>query len=250
MIKAALVGLGKMCMSHCAILNAHPNLDLVAVCDSSQYLLDVLSKYTGVAIYSNYQKMIENMQLDCVVVATPPRFHGHIVKQALDKNLHVFCEKLFCLDAEEGKALASLAESKKLVNQVGYHYRFVETFHETKKLLDTGMLGGIHHIRAEAYGPVVLRPSSSTWRSQKNTGGGCLYDYACHAIELIHYLLGAPSATGGVVLNKIFSRDVDAEVYATLYYPNGMTGGSLRIGATRAIARCPSSSRSGEPMVG
>ena len=96
------------------------------------------------------------------------------------------------------------AERKKLVNQVGYHYRFVAAFNEAKRLLDRQLIGELHHIRAEAYGPVVLRPKGTTWRSQKSEGGGCLFDYSCHAIDLLNYLVGRPIAVSGSVLNSVF----------------------------------------------
>ena len=121
-------------------------------------------------------------------------------------------------------ALAELAERKGVVNQVGYHYRFVGAFNEAKRLLDAQALGRIHHVRVEAYGPVVLRPKGGTWRAKSSEGGGCLHDYACHAIDLVNYLVGKPDAVSGTVLNRIFSRDVDDEVYATLHFADGMTG--------------------------
>jgi predicted dehydrogenase len=93
-----------------------------------------------------------------------------------------------------------------------------------KRLIDAGVLGRIHHFRAEAYGPVVLRPNGSTWRTSRIEGGGCLYDYACHAIDLVHYLLGRPDAVGGTVLNRVLSRDVEDEVYSTFFYADGKTG--------------------------
>jgi predicted dehydrogenase len=224
MIRAGLVGLGKMGLSHLSILNAHPDVEVVAVCDSSQYVLDVLTKYTGLKTYSDYRRMIDESALDCAVIATPSRFHAEMVRYALERGLHVFCEKPFCLDLDEGESLIELATTRELVNQVGYHFRFVEAFREAHRLLQAGVLGQIHHVRAEAYGPVVLRPTGSTWRSSRTEGGGCLYDYASHALDLIHLLVGAPNAVSGVVLSRIFSRDVDDEVYASLHFPGGATG--------------------------
>ncbi|HSS99852.1 MAG TPA: Gfo/Idh/MocA family oxidoreductase, partial [Terriglobales bacterium] len=129
-----------------------------------------------------------------------------------------------CLDVVDGSELVDLAASKGLVTQVGYHYRFVGAFNEAKRLLDAKVLGRVHHVRGEAYGPVVLRPKGSTWRASRNEGGGCLYDYASHAIDIVTYLLGSPVGVGGTVLNKVFSRDVEDEVYSTLYFADGMTG--------------------------
>lgn len=224
MFRAAIIGLGKMGLSHHSMVNVHPQLKLISVCDSSGYVLDVLSKYTGVKTYSDYKKMLAEEQLDCVFVATPSRYHAEIVAAALERNLHVFCEKPFALDPAIGYALAETAERKKLVNQVGYHYRFVATFNETKRLLEQNLIGELHHVRAEAYGPVVLRPKGTTWRSQKSEGGGCLFDYSCHAIDLLNYLVGRPITVSGSVLNSVFSNDVDDEIYSTFQFSKRMYG--------------------------
>jgi predicted dehydrogenase len=224
MIKVALIGLGKMGISHLSIINAHPGVDLVAVCDPVGLLVEGISKYTGIKSYTDYKQLFAKEQLDAVFVATPSKFHGEIVKAALDKGMHVFCEKPFCLDLAEGEALAKQAEDAGLVNQIGYHYRFVGAFQEVKRLVEAGAIGEIHHVRAEAYGPVVLRPKGSTWRSKRQEGGGCLYDYASHGIDLLNFIVGPPKSVAGTVLNRLFSADVDDEVYSTLHYDNGMSG--------------------------
>jgi predicted dehydrogenase len=224
MIRVGLIGLGKMGASHLAIINSHPQMKVTAICDQTPQLPDILSRHTGVAIYSDYRAMFEKEGLDAVFVATPSRFHAEMVRAALERNLHVFCEKPFCLDPVEGAQLAELAAQKRLVNQVGYHFRFVGAFREARRLVEAGVLGKIHHVRAEAYGAVVIRPKGSTWRTSRNEGGGCLYDYACHAIDIVNFLVGSPQAVGGSVLNKIFSRDVEDEVYSTFYFPDGLTG--------------------------
>jgi scyllo-inositol 2-dehydrogenase (NADP+) len=224
MVNIGLIGLGKMGLSHLAIVNSHPSAKLVGVCDTASYVCSVLHKYSGIEVFSNYREMLDQKSLDAVIIATPSRSHGEIVREALLRGLHVFCEKPFCLDVAEGTALAELAERKGVVNQVGYHYRFVGAFNEAKRLLEAQALGRIHHVRVEAYGPVVLRPKGGTWRAKSSEGGGCLHDYACHAIDLVNYLVGKPDAVSGTVLHRIFSRDVDDEVYATLHFADGMTG--------------------------
>ena len=223
-VRAAIIGLGKMGLSHQSIANTHPDLQLVAICDTSGYVLDLLSKYTGIKTYSDSEAMFREERLDCVFVATPSKFHGRLVAAALERGLHVFCEKPFGLDPEEGYRLADLAERKRLVNQVGYHYRFVATFQEARRLLQLGVLGTLHHVRIEAYGPVVLRPKGVSWRSHKSEGGGCLFDYACHGIDMANYLVGTPKAVSGTVLNSVFSNDVDDEIYSTLQFAQGLHG--------------------------
>lgn len=222
-VRLAIVGLGKMGLSHLAMFRPHPNVELVAACDTTGYVLDVLQKYTGLKIYTSFERMLAEESLDALVVATPSKTHGPMVRAALERNIHVFCEKPFSLDPSEGLALAEMAEDRGLVTQVGYHYRFVAAFEHMKRLLDAGVIGKIHHARVEAYGPVVLRPKPATWRTSKSEGGGCLYDYACHGIDLLNYLIGTPESVRGVILNKIFSADVEDEVYASFYFREGMS---------------------------
>ena len=221
MVRLAIVGLGKMGLSHLSIIKVHPDVDLVGVCDTSRYLLDMIGKYTGAPVFSDFDSMLRTAKPQALIVATPSRFHESIVRTALQHDVHVFCEKPFCLSWTDSNALAALAESKGLVNQVGYHYRFVATFQEMKRLLDVKAIGTVSHVLAEAYGPVVLRPKGMTWRSQREEGGGCLYDYAAHPVNLLNWFFGMPGSVGGTVIDSIFSKETDDEVYGTVRFVNG-----------------------------
>lgn len=224
MIKTAIIGLGKMGLSHCSILNAHPEVELVAVCDSSSFLLDVFKRYGNKNTYSDYKKMISETQPDCIIVATPTKFHADMVLYALEKGIHVFCEKPFSLTVTDGAKMVKLAEEKGVVNQVGYHNRFIGTFKEMKRLAATGIIGDLYHFDASAYGPVVLQEKGSTWRSARAEGGGCLFDYASHVLNLIHFVLGKPIDAKGTLLKNIYSNDVEDAVYSSLYLESGLSG--------------------------
>jgi predicted dehydrogenase len=223
MLRVAIIGLGKMGLSLYSIINMHDDVEVAGVCDKSGYLLDILKKYTGVGVYTDYVEMFDKEDLDAVLVATPPKMHYAIVKMAIEKGIHVYCEKPFTLDPAQSRELASLAQARGLVNQVGYHYRFVGAFQEVKRLLDLKAIGKVSHVLAEAYGPVVLRRKDSTWRTDRKQGGGCVYDYAAHPLNLVTWFLGTPSRAGGGVLNSIFSEETDDEVYGTLFFEDGVS---------------------------
>jgi len=223
MIRVGVVGLGKMGLSHLAMFNAHPDVTLAGVCDTSAYVLSVLGKNTGLTTYTDYDTMLEKADLDAVVICTPSVMHGAQVSAALDRGLHVFCEKPFCLDPAESEALAVRAEKLGLVTQVGYHYRFVGAFEEVHRLLDAGAIGTVTHVLAEAYGPVVLKPKGATWRSKRTEGGGCLYDYAAHPLNLLTWYFGLPTGVSGSVLARVFSAETDDEVTSTLHLASGAT---------------------------
>ena len=224
MLRAGIIGLGKMGISHCAILGAHPDVNLIAVCDASSLVIDAFKKYSRFECFSDYKKMIDTMRLDLLIIASPTKFHGEMVSYALKRSIHVFCEKPFSLDPEEGKMLSREARKLNLVNQVGYHNRFLGTFTHLKKYLSANIIGEVYHFSGESYGPVVLKEKGGTWRSDKSEGGGCLYDYASHTIDLINFLLGKPVKVAGTELKYIFSRDVEDAVYSNLILASGLSG--------------------------
>lgn len=221
MIDVAVVGLGKMGLSHLSMIKAHPEVNLVGVCDATGYLLDILAKYTGVATFKDLDRMLDEARPQAIIIATPTHLHAGMIRSAIERGIHVFCEKPLVIDPAEGDELAALAADRGLVTQVGYHNRFVGAFREVHRLLQLGAIGPVNTALAEAYGPVVLKPSGRTWRSQRATGGGCLYDYAAHPLNLLTWYLGAPQAVSGSQLTSIFSAQIDDAVASTLHYENG-----------------------------
>jgi len=224
MVKVALIGAGKMGISHLSILGAHPDVNVVGVCDTSKMVNDFLIKYGKFNCFTDYQKMIEEVKPEAVVVALPTKFHYSVIKYLLEKKISVFAEKPFCLNAEQGRELVALAAKQQVINQVGYHNKFIGTFSQVKKIIDSGALGKIYHFVGEAYGPVVVKPKQDTWRSDPTEGGGCLLDYASHVIDLINDLLAPVSSVKGSLLKSIYSTSVEDAVYSLLELSNGISG--------------------------
>lgn len=224
MIKVALIGAGKMGLSHLSILGAHPDVEVVGVSDTSNLVLDVLKKFTAFPCFTDYEEMITTANPEAVFVAVPTRLHNKIVKNILHKGKHVFSEKPLCLTQDEGEELVHLAKKKQVVNQVGYHNKFVGTFQEVHRIVKGDHLGEIFHFTGEAYGPVVTKGKQSNWRSDPKEGGGCLLDYASHVIDLINYILGPVSKVNGSILKSFYSKNVEDSVYSLLELSNNISG--------------------------
>ncbi|HEY0899589.1 MAG TPA: Gfo/Idh/MocA family oxidoreductase [Sphingobacteriaceae bacterium] len=224
MLKVGLIGAGKMGISHLSILGAHQDVEVVGISDTSRLIVDALQKYTPFPCFTDYHKMLEVTRPDAVFVAVPTKFHAMIIKELLERNIHVFSEKPFCLSPEDGLPLIDLARQRKVVNQVGYHNEFVGTFNEVKKIIDGGYLGTVTHFTGEAYGPVVLKKKQDTWRSDPMQGGGCLMDYASHVLDLIQYLLKPVKEVHGTLMKSIYSTAVDDAIYSLLKLENDVSG--------------------------
>lgn len=224
MVKVALIGAGKMGISHLSILGAHKDVEIVGVCDTSIIVTGALKKYTKFPCYKKLSKMLDKEKPDAVFVAVPTKFHYEMIKELLERKIHVFAEKPFCLNPAQGEELVKLAQQNNLINQVGYHNKFIGTFQEVKKILDSGALGNVYHFTGEAYGPVVTKKKEGTWRSNPEEGGGCLMDYASHVIDLINSLVSPVKEAEGTLLKSIYSQNVDDAVYSLLKLNNGVSG--------------------------
>jgi len=224
MIKIALIGAGKMGISHLAILGAHPDVEVVGVVDTSEIVTDVLQKYSAFKCFDDHKKMLESTHPDAVFVAVPTKYHAAIVKDLLSRGIHVFVEKPFCLGIDEGAELVKMAHEKHLINQVGYHNKFIGTFEEVKKIIHAGYLGNIVHFSGDMNGPVVVKKKQENWRSKPDEGGGCLMDYAAHIIDLINYLVAPVNSVKGAVLKSFYSGAVEDAVFSLLETENHITG--------------------------
>jgi predicted dehydrogenase len=213
-----------MGVSHLSIANALDDFDVVAVCDNSKLVTDVLGKTTGLKGFNDYNEVLKQADLDAVLIATPSIAHEEMIRKALDRGLHVFAEKPLTLHADASRELAEAAASKGLVAQVGYHNRYVGTFAEAARLVAKGSLGKINHAMAESYGPVVLRRTKPTWRGKAGQGGGCLHDYAAHPINLLNWMFGAPESCLGASLTRHFSAEVEDQVSAIFHFDTGIVG--------------------------
>ena len=68
-----------MGITHFSILNTHPSVEIVAVCDQSKTMLGILGKHVDIGIYSDYRKMINEANLDFVIISTPSDSHSEII---------------------------------------------------------------------------------------------------------------------------------------------------------------------------
>ena len=172
MLKGGIVGFGRMGLTHFSILNNHPDVNFVSVCDSSSLMLKNIKRFMGIETFSDYKSMIDKMDLDFVIVSTPTVTHAETVAYAVEKGLHVFVEKPFALNSDEGRKIVDAVNNKSLVNQVGYVIRFNDVFLQVKKLIDIGAIGDLYFFKMEMFAPTVLKDTKSGWRSKKTQGRG------------------------------------------------------------------------------
>lgn len=220
----ALIGIGKMGMSHLAIANQTPGVKIKAICDTSKSLLWFIEKNTKFTGYTDYKKMIDEVPLDGIMVLVPNAFHFDIAKYCIEKDISLFVEKPFTLSYADSKTLVDLAKEHNVKGQVGYVNRFNPIFQRVKKLLDQNVIGEVSNYLNRMTGGVILKENSKGWRNDYSKGGGCLFDYGPHCFDLSTYFFGTDSKVQSSVLKKVFSTAVDDIVYSTMLHNDKIVG--------------------------
>lgn len=230
-LKAGIIGAGRMGITHFSLLGSHPQVEVAAVAEDSSLVSGSLARYRpDIKLYSEYRKMLAEEKLDLVLICTPPSLHAEMIEAAVERGVSVFVEKPFTLTLAESERILKLVEAKNrtasLALQVGYVNRFNDVFMKAKELLDAGYIGKPLAFRSEMFGRTVIQKGAgSGWRAKRENGGGCLYEFGSHAIDLIVYLLGRPERVIGTHLSALFSEFAEDIVRSTFVYPGGLTGG-------------------------
>ena len=158
-LRMACIGVGSMGRLDMRFFN--DLVDIVAVCDvDTEYgIASVLKCGFGRKkgdevivpdVYTDYRKVLERPDIDCVMIATPDHWHTKIAVEALQAGKHVFCEKPLTLTLEENLIIRKAAAKYGKVFQVGTMQRcFQNEFQLATLIVRGGYLGKIEKVTVD-----------------------------------------------------------------------------------------------------
>jgi UDP-N-acetylglucosamine 3-dehydrogenase len=190
-LRVGMIGLGGIATrAHLPALNALPDVVIQAGAEVDEYQASRTQQRFGIPkIYPTYEEMLEHESLDAVYICLPNALHYEASHAALQRGLHVYCEKPVGLSAQEAEGLTKQAEQAGLVLMPGYHLRFHDHFLKAREILTARRLGKILQIQASAVycGPYRGWDPKSDWHLNPRSGGP-LYDWGSHLVDLLVYI--------------------------------------------------------------
>lgn len=221
-IKVGIVGFGKMGMLHGGLLGGRDDVELTAITDTSAMVLRAFkSLRPEIKYYRDYEKMIDENDLDAIVIATPSFNHVTIAKYALDKNIHLFIEKPLSNNLKSAQELWEIIKDKPVKSMVGFCLRYMPTIAKAKQMLDRGELGQVKKVKAFMHICDVLSPQKGWRYDPAIAGGGVVMDFTVHMIDLISWYFGQPK-TIEAKTHQLYSTAVEDEAEIELEYDNGL----------------------------
>ena len=186
-LRTAIIGMGKMGRIRKRELDAHPEFELIALCDLYENMTHEFPNLT----FSVRWEDILSLALDVVFVCTYNHVSPEITCAALENGYHVFCEKPPGRSVEDVKRMIAAEQAAgDRVLKFGFNHRFHYAIMEAKAIADSGRYGSILWARG-VYGKAGGLFFERDWRSDKAlAGGGILLDQGIHLLDLMRYLLG------------------------------------------------------------
>jgi len=209
MVGVGIVGFGYWGPNYLRILRQFPEVDYLAVCDINAERLKPLNN-TKIGLYSDYNKFLQDPQLNALIVATPSPTHYELAKTALNQSKHVLLEKPVTLNSDHARELAELAKEKKLTLLSGHVFLYNDGIEFIKNHITKPEFGNIHEIEC-------IRQSHGPIRTEINV----MWDLATHDISILLYLLNQmPTEVSARGFKYRSQSKHEDSVVMTLHFPN------------------------------
>jgi predicted dehydrogenase len=183
----------------------------------------------GLPTFSDYREMLDEVEVDGVVIATPHTLHFEQIMTCLDRGVHVLTEKPMVCSVADAKAVMSKAARKRRVLMISYQRHFFPAFRYARQLIAEGKIGKVTFIAA-LQAQEWLRGTKGTWRQEPRlSGGGQLNDSASH---LIDSMLWVTDLTPQTVYAQIDNRGSKVDILSalTVKFKGGALGSMAVVG--------------------
>ncbi|OCF73166.1 oxidoreductase [Kwoniella mangroviensis CBS 8886] len=206
--RVAIVGTGHRARLYTHSIAARPQLELVALCDTNSDRMDhhngllkehgrpEAKKYPA----EDFNKMLENENLDILVVTTIDFTHDLYIVPAVKKGIKVLTEKPMTTDVDKCKKILSAVEENNGSVQVLFNYRYNPVHWKVAEVIAEGKIGNVKSVHFEwlldtVHGADYFR----RWHRYKDKSGGLMVHKSSHHFDLVNFWINSkPSSVFGM----------------------------------------------------
>lgn len=234
-IRVGLIGTGSRGAGIAQLMSKIPGIELAACCDIIEENLQkgMSLAVKGAKAYRDYQKLLQDKDIQAVIIATPLNLHYQMAVDSLQAGKHVYLEKTMTHTIPQALDLVKRVEATDLVFQVGHQYRYYALYHKVKEIVSQGWLGKVTHFecqynRNSNWRRPVSDPKMEkaiNWRMYKEYSGGPLAELSAHQIDIVNWLQDShplkAAGFGGIDFWKD-GRETFDNIRLIYEYPNGV----------------------------
>jgi predicted dehydrogenase len=224
-VRWGLIGAGDIVRKRvAAALRDAPGSTLAAVSRARADLVESFAKASGAERWhARWEDLVRDPGIDAVYVATPVHLHAAQTIAAAEAGKHVLCEKPMAMDVAECDRMIAACRTHHVRLGIAYYRHFYPVVARVRALLDGGAVGQPVLAQIDAFERFNPQPHEERhWFVKRSeSGGGPMFDFGCHRLELLLSLFGPVRQTVGLTANVIFDREVEDTAVAALRFASG-----------------------------
>jgi predicted dehydrogenase len=212
------------------------DVEIIAVADICEARRTQAQKaLPNARIYLDYETLLqaEAENLDFVDISTPPCDHAKIAHAALERGLHVLCEKPLTTTLGDAEALLKHALKARRVLFPCHNYKHAPVVIAIREIIQSGRIGAVRSVTLNTFRNTHAKGVTewnTHWRREKKfSGGGIAMDHGSHSFYLTFDWMGAyPTAVTAKMSTLDAARyDTEDNFSAVLTFPDGTAHAQL-----------------------
>lgn len=193
---------------------------IAGVTDINLVTADQFSEELKTKLFTDYNTLLADPDIDLVYIATPPYLHYEQSKKALKSGKHVICEKPAALKTHEAEELSAYAHRHQLLYTVNLMQRYNPLYGAVSKIISEKWLGDFVHGYFENYASdEKLIPEHWFWDEEQS--GGIFIEHGVHFFDMFSGWLGKGELIHSMEIERPnVSRRIVDRVQAIVSYDN------------------------------
>ena len=217
-----LIGAGAVAKTYAKAFVESLPYEVAAVADVRKEAAEEVAAVVDAQAFDDIETMIAEVLPKVAIVCTPPVTHPDICIELMNMGIHVLCEQPLAIKSHDARRMVNASRANDAVFTMGSQFRFAEDLQETRRLINSGILGDIVLFENKFAGQV---DASQRWNSTPEiSGGGVLIDRGTHSVDIMRFLLGSIIDLQVVEGRRIQVPDVEDTVRLFLRSESGAAG--------------------------
>ncbi|NQV44917.1 MAG: Gfo/Idh/MocA family oxidoreductase [Rhodospirillales bacterium] len=223
----AIAGSGMGAVTHAIEIPHIPDAELIAVMSRDEGRAKSFADTHGARrYYTDYDKMLEDDEVDVVVIVTPNSMHHDNAIAAAKAGKHVVVEKPLATTVEQGQEIIDVCHEQGVMLTVIYQMRFCSAAQKIKHAIDNNEFGPM--ILCDVIDKEYREPAyygKDRWNGNKAlAGGGCLTLQSTHLVDLMHWFMGPVDKVFAKTRTAVHDIDVEDLSLTMFTFRNGGLG--------------------------
>jgi predicted dehydrogenase len=225
--RAAIVGTGFVARVHALALRA-VGVEVAAVCGRTRERAEAFGEGRP---YGELEELLDREQVDVLHVCTPNDRHVGETLAALERGVHVVCEKPLAVSSEESARMVAAAAERGLVAATCYHVRGYPLVEQLRAELAAGTLGELTAVHGRYLCDDVLFDTSG-WRLDPARSGPSYVvgDLGTHWLDAAEHVTGRRVAEVLAEVRSFGGAPLEAYAALLLRFHGGVAGSCLLSG--------------------